>query len=288
MYRQLPLPSVTIALTVRLPDEFHEMLIAELADLGFDAFERMDGALIAHGMPSIWTDTAREALARWLRARSLPEEFEEEAIVQENWNERWEESITPIVVGRFLIAPTWAEVPARNAKTLLRIDPKMSFGTGYHASTRLVLRWLPGLVRDGMRVLDAGTGTGILAIAALKLGAAEAIGFDIDPWAVTNATENASLNGVTEQMEIREGGLEVVPEIGFGLVVANINLNVLEALLPDLTGKLGDNGRLVLAGLLKTDRDPIVEAFASARLTLHDESTEDEWWSCVVRGTGEG
>src|SRR5690606_26129531 len=202
---------MTVAITVTLPDDLHELLIAELADLGFDAFEREDGAVVAYGPAAVWTGVAREAVEDWLRARGLPEHVEERTMLAVNWNARWEATIRPIPVGPFVIAPTWAEVPEEHAgKTLLRIDPKMSFGTGYHESTRLALRFLPGLVGrtpGGERVLDAGTGTGILAIAALRLGAREAVGFDIDPWSAENAAENAALNGVADRFEVREGGI---------------------------------------------------------------------------------
>ena len=237
-----------------------------------------------------WMKMALEAAGRGVhellyepneQSQDLPEDFEEQTIAQENWNERWEESITPIVVGPFLIAPTWAEVPVANDKTLLRIDPKMSFGTGYHASTRLVLHFLPGLVRGSIRMLDAGTGTGILAIAALKLGAATVLGFDVDPWSVTNAEESAALNGVADRFEIREGGIESIPEDDFDLIVANINRNTLGTMLPELAEKLTQDGRLALAGLLQTDRDDMVQAIHEVNLTLYDEATEDEWWSAV-------
>jgi len=162
----------------------------------------------------------------------------------------------------------------------------MSFGTGYHESTRLVLRFLPGLVggdaSSGERVLDAGTGTGVLAIAALKLGAASAIGFDIDPWAQTNATENALLNGVADRFEVREGSLDAVPETGFDLVLANINRNALLGLMPTFAAKLAPEGRLVLAGLLRTDRDVMLAAVRAAGLAVYDEATENEWWSLIA------
>lgn len=273
---------MTIALTIAVPDEQHEWLIAELADLGFDAFEREDDAVIAYGPSSAWTGVAREEVARWLRQHGLPEAFEERTLPQENWNARWEATIEALAVGDFVVAPTWAEIPPTLAeKRLLRIDPKMSFGTGYHASTRLALRFLPGLVTEGMRVLDAGTGTGILAISALVLGASEAIGFDIDPWSTTNATENAELNRVADRFDVREGSLEVVPEGDFGLVLANINRNALGVMLPDLAEKLAESGKLVLAGLLQSDREGMLEAISEVNLTLYDEAVEGEWWSCV-------
>jgi ribosomal protein L11 methyltransferase len=276
---------VTVALTVALPDELHELLIAELADLGFEAFERDEGAVVAYGPQAAWTGVAREALADWLRARGLPERIEERTTLAVNWNARWEATIRPIAVGPFVIAPTWAEVPEAHAgKTLLRIDPKMSFGTGYHESTRLALRFLPGLVGrtpGGERVLDAGTGTGVLAIAALRLGAREAVGFDVDPWSTSNAAENAALNGVADRFEVREGGIEVVPEAGFDLVLANIHLDVLDGLVPLLAAKLTAGGRLVLAGLLTMQRDPMLEAVRAAGLALYDEATENDWWACI-------
>src|SRR5690606_11367167 len=113
--------------------------------------------------------------------------------------------------------------------------------------------------------------TGILAIAALRLGAREALGFDIDPWSTENATENAALNDVADRFEVREGGVEVVPETGFDLVFANIHLEVLRELLPLLVEKMTEAGRLVLAGLLEMQRDPMVEAAEAAGLALYDE-----------------
>lgn len=283
---------MTVALTVPLPDDFHELLIAELADLGFDAFERFDGseheeeAVVAYGPAAVWTDGAREAVEAWLRGRGLPVRLSDRTVLAVNWNARWEATMQPLPVGAFVVAPTWAEVPPEHAgKTLLRIDPKMSFGTGYHESTRLALRFLPGLVGrtpGGERVLDAGTGTGILAIAALRLGAREAIGFDVDSWSVENASENAALNRVSDRFTVREGGLEEVPETGFDLVLANIHLEVLCGLLPLLAEKLVDGGRLVLAGLLTMQRAPMMEAVTAAGLVLHDEATEGEWWAGVV------
>jgi ribosomal protein L11 methyltransferase len=276
---------VTVALTVALPEGYHELLIAELSDLGFDAFEREDEAVVAYGPPAAWTGVAREAVEDWLRARGLPVRIEERTMLAVNWNARWEATIRALPVGPFVVAPTWAEVPEEHAdKTLLRIDPKMSFGTGYHESTRLALRFLPGLVGrvpGGERVLDAGTGTGILAIAALRLGAREAVGFDVDPWSTENATENAALNGVADRFEVREGGIEVVPEDGFDLVLANIHLDVLDGLAPLLAEKMTGEGRLVLAGLLAMQRAPMLEAVEAAGLTLYDEATEGEWWACV-------
>lgn len=278
----------TLALTVYLPDRYHEFLIAELADLDFDAFEEGDGQITAYAPAERWGDVRREHVERWLRRHDLPVRLEERLVRDENWNVRWEQSIQPLAVGPFLVRPTWQETPSQYVdKVVLEIDPKMSFGTGYHESTRLALRFLPGLVRGGERVLDAGCGTGILAFAVLKLGAGSALGFDIDPWAATNATENALLNGLADRFEVREGSLEVVPPEPFDLVLANINRNALLDLLPGLVERLAPEGRLVMAGLLREDRETMLKAAAEAGLALYDEATENEWWSTVLMRQGE-
>lgn len=273
----------TVELALAVPDRYHEFLIAELADLDFESFATGDDQLTAYVPASRWSQVSREHVERWLRAHDLPDQFGERVVPDENWNARWEETIQPVAVGRFLIRPTWAETPPEYAdRVMLEIDPKMSFGTGYHESTRLALGFVPGLVRGDERVLDAGTGTGVLAIAALKLGAESALGFDIDPWSITNATENALLNGVADRFEVREGSLDVVPEADFDLVFANINRNVLLDLMPGFAAKLVTSGRLVLAGLLQTDREVTVESTRAVGLALYDEATEGEWWSAVL------
>jgi ribosomal protein L11 methyltransferase len=275
----------TLALSVRLPERYHDFLIAELSDLGFTAFEEGTDTLTAYGPAERWDDVGRQQVEGWLYANGLPIELSEEVAPEENWNARWEASIEPLPVGRFLIKPTWHPVPPEHEdKVILEIDPKMAFGTGYHPSTRMALRFLPGIVREGARVLDAGTGTGVLALAALQLGADHAIGFDIDPWASVNAAENAERNGLAERFEVREGSLEVVPERGFDLVLANINRNTFVDMLPVLSEWTVPGGYIVLAGLLREDRGAVLAAAEAAGLYLYDEASEAEWWSAVVHG----
>ena len=273
----------TVELTIYVEDDWQELLIAELADLDFDMFHQDDGCLRAYTPAPRWTEAKRDAVQQWLRSRGLFVPVEEDVIDPSNWNEQWEETIRPLVVGPFLIKPTWRSVPPEHAdKLLLEIDPKMSFGTGYHPSTRLVLRVLPDLVQGGERVLDAGTGTGVLAIAALKLGAAQAFAFDIDPWAQDNAVENFLLNGVADRVAFRGGSLEVVPDESYDLICANINRNALLGMLPSFADKVTSGGHIVLAGLLLADRDRMLDAAAQAGLASAREEQEDEWWSVVL------
>ena len=277
----------TVELTVHVQDEWQEILIAELGDLGFDVFQQEEEAVKAYVAADQWNAARRDHIARWLHGHSLPGPIEERVIPSQNWNARWEESIQPLAVGAFLIKPTWAETPPEHRdKIVVEIDPKMSFGTGYHASTRLVLRFLPAFVHPGDRVLDAGSGTGILAIAALKLGAGQAIAFDHDPWSQRNAVENLALNGVADQVAFREGTIDVVPEGGFDLILANINRNVLLRLLPAFAHKVTPGGHVILAGLLTSDRSVMLSTTAAQGFEVVQEASEGEWWSVVLTSAG--
>jgi ribosomal protein L11 methyltransferase len=281
----------TIELTLYLDESLQEYAVAELSDLDFDTFLQEEGCLKAYVPASQWDGVKREHVERWMAANAPDADLEERVVEPENWNRKWEETIQPIAVGPFLVKPTWAGVPPGDAdKILLEIDPKMSFGTGYHESTRLALRFLPETVRAGDVVLDVGTGTGILAIAAVKLGAGSAIAFDIDEWAQENAVENLYLNEVENRITFREGGLEVVPEAGFDLILANIQLNVLLGMAPDFAEKLRPGGRLVLAGLLREQRERMLEGVAAYGFELVREDTEGAWWAGVCRlgSTGDG
>ncbi len=279
----------TIELTLPVGEALQELLIARLTDLDFAAFEQEETRLRAYVPAARWSDVHREQIEQWLRRHGIREPLTERVYEPQDWNAAWERTVQPLAVGPFLVKPTWADVPPAHAeKLLLEIDPKMSFGTGYHESTRLALRLLPALdagaphVLSGAHVLDAGTGTGILAIAALRLGAATAVAFDTDDWAFRNATENALLNGVAAQMHVRQGALEeVVPEGEFGLVLANINRGVLLDVLPALARRLSAGGRLVLSGLLRADRARMVGAAAAQGLAVLREETEGDWWAAA-------
>ena len=273
----------TLRLTLDVPSDVRDLLVADLSDLGFDAFEETDAGLVAYAPAARWDATTQEAVARHLDAAGGVG-WEEDVLEDRDWNATWEASLRPTVAGPFVIAPSWTDVgPEHEGRTTLRIDPKMAFGTGYHESTRLVLRLLPDVVLPNARVLDVGTGTGVLSIAALALGAASAVGVDVDPWSVVNGTENAALNGVGDRFDVREGSLDVVPEVGFDLIVANIIRSVLAPMLPDLAAKASPGAPVVLAGLLVAERDPFLDAAGGAGLSLEHERSENEWWACSLR-----
>ena len=268
--------SGTLRLAATVLPDLREALVAHLAAAGFDAFEDTPAGLAAYA-PTGQVD--RAALARALDAMGV-HDTEETTLPEQNWNAEWEKTIRPTRVGPFVVAPTWAELPDDLAAlTVLRIDPKMAFGTGYHESTRLALGLLAEHVPPGGRVLDVGAGTGVLALAALKTGAAHALGVDIDPWSVANARENAELNGVADRFENRLGSLDEAPETGFDLVLANILRSILVPMMPGLAARMAPTAALVLAGILQTERQTMLDATRAAGLALDAEATENEWWA---------
>ena len=271
-----PLVPDTLRLAAAVLPELRETLVARLALAGFEAFEETPEGVAAYA-PVGTVD--RAALADALAALGV-HTADETTVPDQNWNAVWEATIQPTRVGPFVVAPTWANLPDDLAAlTVLRVDPKMAFGTGYHESTRLALGLLAPRVPQGGRVLDVGAGTGVLALAALKTGAASAIGVDIDPWSVENARENAELNGVADRFENRLGSIEEVPETGFGLVLANILRSILVPMMPDLAARLAPGGTLILAGILRTERETMLAATAASGLALAAEATENQWWA---------
>jgi len=285
----MPRSHIELAITTE-PAAFDPMTGA-LAIEGFEGFWEDGDTLRAYMREELWDAGRLEGLRRTLfritGTLSLPPpSLTLTSVAGQNWNRTWELSIGPVrVTERIVVAPTWHPRRAGPGEIVLTIDPKMSFGTGYHETTRLMLALLERHLTPGARVLDAGTGTGILAIAALKLGASSALGFDIDEWSSVNADENARLNGVSGAFTVRQGDLRAVPETGFDLIGANIQKNVIEEMLPGLVSRLAPHGLLLLSGLLVSDREEMIGSLKDAGLLPADERREAEWIALAARRT---
>ena len=276
----------TVTVTIPVPALDHDAVLAVISDwplLGvLQENDHVDASLPAHE----WTAARRKTLVHWLSANGYAPEFNVELHPEKNWNRAWEETITPVRVGPFLLTPTWAEIPPEHADaTVIEIDPKMSFGTGHHATTRLLLRLLPEAVAPGDRVLDVGTGTGVLAIAAVRLGAHAALGVDVQETAIENAAENCARNDVASIVTLRSGSIDVVPEAAFDVVLANITREVLRDLLPAFQQKVRPGGLLLLSGVFTGDRDALLAAAADHGFALHQDATEEGWWAGRLQAT---
>ncbi len=267
-----------LKLVIQIANKYQEPLIAELFDMGFDGFEQRDDQIITYVQKENFGISDRERIDMLLAAYPDGGFIEsEEVVADQNWNQQWEETIKAQTVGSFFIKPTWSQESVPQDKILLEIDPKMSFGTGYHETTRLILKLLPDVIADNDFAIDAGTGTGILSIAAIKLGARHAFAFDIDEWSISNTKENILLNEVGESIAVEEGSSEVLSQKSKAdVVIANIERNTIIELFPDLDAALKKGGMMVLSGLLEKDKSSIVSILGD-KYQIVDIPQENEW-----------
>lgn len=214
-----------------------------------------------------------------LLPNGMSAEFERAQVEEQNWNSEFEKSLEPIrVTDQLIITQSWNPVVAKDGEMVITIDPKMSFGTGHHETTRLVSRLMTRLDLTNKSVLDVGTGTGALAILAAKKEAGRIVAFDNNEWAVENTRENLTLNNVSDSIEVFQGELEDLTATDFDVVLANLHRNLIIRLLPNFVQKFKDhNTVLITSGVLIEDYDSLLVAAKEHGLVPTDEERENEW-----------
>lgn len=204
-------------------------------------------------------------------------EFEET-----NWNEEWEKNLKVIkVTDKIVIKPSFRDYSPSEGEIVITIDPKMSFGTGEHQTTKLMLSMCEKHIEKKTKVLDVGTGTGVLAIASVMLGADYALGIDNDEWCYENALENIDQNHVYGKVEFRLAEVANIVENNFDILLANIQKDVLLIIKNELVQKVKNGGKIILSGLLFTDEEDIINEYSKLGLTFIDKLQLDEWISLV-------
>lgn len=265
-----------LELQLELKNSDPAVLIAELNELGFSGFDETEKLLKAYIDFSLWTEN-QEKVREYLITISDLSIVVEHKIEQRNWNADWEKSIQPQLIEPFYVYPSWNKKVIPMNTIPIMIDPKMAFGTGTHETTRLLLSWLPSAVKKNDQVLDAGTGTGILGIAASKLGACSIEGFDIDPWSVDNVAENIERNNV-HNFKTYHGSIEQVqPNQKFDIILANINTLALRELLPEFKKYLKKEGSLLISGLLRIDIPLFKDQVIKGEFTILEQNEAQEW-----------
>ena len=264
-----------ISLNIAFSDAMQaEILTAELADYPFESFEADAGTLKAYIPQEQLADCKGEVdalLARYgVQGRYI-------AIETQNWNAVWESNFPPVdVEGRLLIRAPFHE-PAPAGVMEVVVMPKMSFGTGHHATTWLVSRAVLDLGVAGRRGLDMGSGTGVLSIVAAKCGAAHVDAVDIDDWADANCRENIASNGVADRIEPMLGDVRRIAGQHYGFILANMNRNILTADMPAYAAALDAGGWLLMSGILEADVAPLSEAARAAGFSVTGHALRDGW-----------
>lgn len=238
--------------------------------------------LPASELGAVLTDRLRHAMEDFPAVELIAK-----PMYEQDWSVSWREFFGVVETGgRVVIVPTWIEHEAKPGQVVVSLDPGRAFGTGHHETTRLCLHALDRLVTPGVTMLDVGTGSGVLAIAAVKLGAAHVDGIDIDPIAVEVAQANCDENGVAASVALRAGTLDEAHEGRYPLVVSNISTDANIGLAPVFGKVVAPGGTLVLSGILSPDADRVCEAMAQYGLTRVGFDEERDW--CVIELKAEG
>lgn len=260
--------------------DFSEILMAEIAEAGFDTFMEIESGFEAY----VEGDAFNNELLNQVKEKYKevnPLQFSLSQIPKQNWNEEWEKNVEPIIVDdRCLVRAAFHNIEKKYPYEII-ITPKMSFGTGHHQTTHLMISRQMKMDHKSKRVMDAGCGTAILSIMAFKLGAKEVEAFDIDEWSVENGVENAENNSCSS-IHIQLGTIEEVKLVGkFDIILANINKNILLSEMHHYASYLEKGGLLLLSGFYVHDIDDLKKEAAKYKLreVAHDER---ESWACLL------
>lgn len=257
---------------------WNEILMAELIEIGFDSFTEEHDGILGYVQEELFNENDLKELPLMNNSEvSIRYTFEKMPNI--NWNEEWEKNFEPIhVADKVLIRAEFHE-PNPNLHEII-IQPKMSFGTGHHPTTHLMIQQMLEMDFADKTVLDMGCGTSVLAIFAKQNGAKKVVAIDIDEWSVENSKENAARNGV--ELEISQGTADNLGSENFDIILANINRNILISDIPTYVNVLNKGGKLLLSGLCFFDVDDILEVCTENNLTLKNKQQREEWMSLLL------
>ncbi len=254
--------------------EKNELLIALLANSGFEAFEETDAVLMAFIKEAEFDQKTVDEIVNPLNLS-----YTSSIIEQQNWNAQWESSFEPIVVNDFVAIRAAFHQPVKNVRHEIIITPKMSFGTGHHATTYMMIEQMEGLGFTGKTVLDFGTGTAVLAILAEKMGAIAVDAIDYDAWSIENSTENAAANNCSKIHLIQAETISTATT--YDIILANINLNVIMNNLAAIRQVSKKGSFILLSGFIKADEPIMLKVLSEAGINPLKTVQKAEW-ICIL------
>ncbi len=261
-------------------EENFDKVVALLTVYPILGIEERDDELIVSFNESDWSKIDQTEFLQFLRsADSEIKILKIEDVQEKNWNEEWEKNITSVVVSKRVgIVPSW-RIGETGSEIEIIIDPKMSFGTGHHSTTRLMCRLAEKLVKPGSFWIDVGTGTGVLAILAKKLGAKEVLAIDNNAWSIENAFENFRLNSILDDIDLIELDIDAVPSLPESDgIFANLNLEIILRNLNKFYNSISNtDGNLLVSGILKYDLDECNSKIISAGFDVQEILYDEEW-----------
>ncbi|MDO7876838.1 50S ribosomal protein L11 methyltransferase [Hymenobacter sp. ASUV-10] len=269
-----------IEVTVLAPAELSDILIAELAEVGFDTFEENDAGFCAYTTEDVFNpDAVAEIMSRYEAQGEL--NYSHRIITRQNWNAEWEKNFQPLVIAERVSVRAPFHPKPEGVEHDIVIMPRMSFGTGHHETTALMIENQLDVDHRGKRVLDMGCGTGILAIMAEMLGARQVLAVDVEPWTVENARDNAAENNC-RTIECRLGGVETLAdEAPFDLILANINRNVLLEDMHEYARLLPSGKPILFSGFYEEDLEKITAEAERQGLMYQRHRTLRSWVSAL-------
>ncbi|OZI07085.1 50S ribosomal protein L11 methyltransferase [Siphonobacter sp. BAB-5385] len=256
----------------------HDIFVAELAEIGFESFVEEDTCLLGYIPETGFNGDALQHIMQQYESITGTVDYSIKYLEKENWNAEWERNYPPIdVEGRVLVRASFHDMDASSYEYIIEINPKMSFGTGHHETTWMMLAHQLEIDQSGKQVLDVGSGTGILAIMAALRGATYVSAFDIEDWATENALENVQLNHLEDVVHVRQGTIEDEPAAQYDVVLANINRNILLREIPTYVEYMTPVGTLVISGFYEHDLPEIEAVAQSVGLQLTSLKTRNGW-----------
>lgn len=253
-----------------------DITIAQLAEIGYESFEENDDGLKAYIDTSKFDKKLLSSLTVTSSSEFHGSEISHRVIETVNWNQEWEESYQPVSVNDFCHIRALFHAPSEGYRYNLQIHPKMSFGTGHHETTWLMVESMSSLDLKEMSVLDMGCGTGVLAILAHKMGAVSVTAVDIDSWAIENSKENIELN-LTPDIECIQGDIKSVANKHFDLVLANITRNILTEYMDSFYQMINIDGKLLISGFFAEDIEDLCTIAKISGFAFVKSSIKNRW-----------